>query len=70
MEDILEADRCLMNAETYESLAIIKSTMKDRSWTDSTMMKYQPLRSSCLSSYQNDQFHLQKKNANEQALKK
>ena len=69
-DNILEADRCSMNVETYESLAIIKLTMKARNWTASTMMSDQPLRRSCLYSYQNDQFHLQKKKASEQALKK
>ena len=70
MDDILEADRCRMNVETYESLTSIKSTMKARNWTASTMLIDQPLRRSCLSSYQNYQLHLQKKKASEQALKK
>ena len=70
MDDILEADRCRMIVETYESLAIIKSTMKARNWTASTMLIDQPLRRSCLSSYQNYQLHLQKKKASEHALKK
>ncbi|RXN16572.1 translation initiation factor IF-2 [Labeo rohita] len=62
MDDILEADRCSMNVETYESLAIVKSTIKAREWTASTMTIDQPLRWSCLSSYQTYQKHLQKKN--------
>ena len=41
--DILEADRCSMNVESYESLAIIQSTMKARNWTPSTMMIDQPV---------------------------
>ena len=69
MDDILEADRCRMNVETYEGLAIIKSTMKARNWMASTMLIDQPLRCSCLS-YQKYQLHLQKKKASEQALKK
>lgn len=32
MDDILEADRCSMNVETYESLAIVKSMIKARQW--------------------------------------
>lgn len=51
MDDILEADRCSMNMETYESLAVVKSTMKTRDWTASTMTIDQSLRRSCLSSY-------------------
>jgi len=35
MDDILEADRCSMNVETYESLAVIKSTLKARDRTAS-----------------------------------
>ena len=69
MDDILEADRCRMNVETYESLAIIKSTMKARNCTASTMLIDQPLRKSCLSSYETYQLHLRKKKASEQALK-
>ncbi|KAL7850047.1 hypothetical protein SRHO_G00193960 [Serrasalmus rhombeus] len=69
MDDILEDDRCSMNVETYESLAMIKSTLKARDWTASTMTIDQPLRRSCLSSFQNYLLHLQKKKENEQALK-
>lgn len=70
MDDILEADRCSMNVETYESLAIVKSTIKAREWTASTMTIDQPLRWSCLSSYQTYQKHLQKKKEAQQAQKK
>ncbi|XP_063751989.1 uncharacterized protein LOC134872551 [Eleginops maclovinus] len=69
MDDILEADRCRMNVETYESLAIIKSTMKARKWTASTMLIDQPLRNSCLSSYKTYQLHLEKKKAREQGMR-
>lgn len=37
MDDILEDDRCSMNVETYESLAVVKSIMKSRGWKASTM---------------------------------
>ncbi|CAM4425222.1 unnamed protein product [Leuciscus chuanchicus] len=37
MDDILEDDRCSMNVETYESLAVIKSTLKARDRTASTL---------------------------------
>ncbi|XP_026101701.1 uncharacterized protein LOC113073044 [Carassius auratus] len=70
MDDILESDRCSMNVETYESLAVIKSTLKARNWTASTMNIDQPLRRSCLSSFQNYQLHLKKKKETAQALKK
>ena len=69
MDDILESDRCSMNVETYESLAVIKSTLKARDWTASTMNTDQPLRRSCLSSFQNYQLHLKKKKETAQALK-
>ncbi|KAM8735510.1 uncharacterized protein AB9X84_023938 isoform 2-T2 [Acanthopagrus schlegelii] len=69
MDDILESDRCSMNVETYESLAVIKSTLKARDWTASTMNIDQPLRRSCLSSFQNYQLHLKKKKETAQALK-
>lgn len=61
MDDIFEADRCSMNVETYESLAIVKSTIKAREWTASTMTIDQPLRWSCLSSYQTYQTSAEKK---------
>nr|XP_055023083.1 uncharacterized protein LOC129413401 [Misgurnus anguillicaudatus] len=61
MDDILETDRCSLNVETYESLAVVKSTMKARDWTASTITIDQPLRRSCLSSYQNYQLHLKKR---------
>lgn len=44
MDDILKDDRCSMNVETYESLAVIKSTLKARDRTASTMTIDQPLR--------------------------
>ncbi|KAL2102163.1 hypothetical protein ACEWY4_001331 [Coilia grayii] len=69
MDDILEDDRCSMNVETYESLAVVKSTLKARDQTASTMTIDQPLRRACLISYQNYQLHLQKKKETEQALK-
>ena len=58
-----------MNVETHESLAVIKSTLKARDQTASTMTIDQPLRRACLSSFQNYQVHLQKKKETEQALK-
>lgn len=69
MDDILESDRCSMNVETYESLAVIKSTLIARDWTASTMNIDQPLRRSCLCSFQNYQLHLKKKKETAQALK-
>lgn len=60
MDDILEANRCSMNVETYDSLAAVQSTMKRGDWTASTMNREQPLRRSCLSSYQNYQLHRKK----------
>ncbi|XP_055062812.2 uncharacterized protein [Misgurnus anguillicaudatus] len=69
MDDILEDDRCSMNVETYESLAVIKSTLKAKDRTASTMTIDQPLRRACLSSFQNYQLHLQKKKETEQALR-
>ncbi|XP_060756695.1 putative uncharacterized protein DDB_G0281733 [Neoarius graeffei] len=69
MDDILEADRCRMNVETYEGLAIIKSTMKARKWTASTMSIDQPLRHSCLASYKTYQLHLEKKKAREEDMR-
>ncbi len=70
MDDILEADRSSLNVETYESLTVVKSIMKARDWTAPTMTIDQPLRQSCLSSYQKYQFNLQKKKESEQALKR
>lgn len=69
MDDILEADRCSMNVKTYESLAVVKSTLKARDWTAWTMTIDQSLRRSCLSSFQKYQLHLRKKKETEQALK-
>ncbi|XP_060786772.1 uncharacterized protein LOC132892503 [Neoarius graeffei] len=69
MDDLLESDRCSMNVETYESLTVIKSTLKARDWTASTMNIDQPLRRSCLSSFLNYQLHLKKKKETTQALK-
>lgn len=51
MDDILEVDRCSMNLKTYESLAIVKSAIKAREGTATTMKIEQLLRSSCLESY-------------------
>ncbi|XP_073804702.1 uncharacterized protein [Danio rerio] len=69
MDDILESDRCSINVETYESLAVIRSTLKARDWTASTMNIDQPLGRSCLSSFQNYQLHLKKTKETAQALK-
>ena len=49
MDDILEADRSSVTEETYKGLAIVKSTIKARGWTASTMAIDQPLRWSCMS---------------------
>lgn len=68
MDDILESDRCRMNVETY-NLAIIKSTLKARKWTASTLSIDHPLRSSCLASYKTYQLHLKEKKAKEQEMK-
>ncbi|MEQ2183330.1 hypothetical protein GOODEAATRI_031613 [Goodea atripinnis] len=48
MDDIFEADRCSMNIERYEGLTVIKSTLKARQCTASTMRMDQPMRRSCL----------------------
>lgn len=69
LDDTLGADRCSMNVETYESLAMIKSTLKARDWTASIMAIDQPLRRSCPFSLQSYQSHLKKKKETEQALK-
>lgn len=68
LDDTLRADRCSMNVETYESLAMIKSTLKARDWTASIMAIDQPLRRSCPFSLQSYQSHLKKKKETEQAL--
>ncbi|XP_063049613.1 uncharacterized protein LOC134444070 [Engraulis encrasicolus] len=68
MNDIRESDRCSMNVETYEGLAVIKSTLKAREWTPSTMSIDQSLRRPCLSSFQSYQQHLKKKKDASHAL--
>lgn len=44
IDDILETDRCSLNVETYESLTVVKSTMKAREWTTLIITINQPLR--------------------------
>lgn len=70
MDDILEADRCSMNVETYESLAVVKSAIKASEWTATTMRIEQPMRKSCLESYSTYQLHLKRKKEREEELKK
>lgn len=70
MDDILEADSFSLNVETCESLAVVQSTLKARDWTASTTTIDQPLRRSCLSSFQKYQLHLRKKKETEQAKRK
>lgn len=70
IDDILEADRCSMTLETYERLAIVKSAIKAREWTATTMKIEQPLRRSCLESYSTYQLQLKSKKEREEALKK